>query len=69
MSLPDDREPPREIWYSLEEALELLASLEDAHEVLVAARHLVLVLEVEAQIALLGGRLGFDEPSGDVDDD
>jgi hypothetical protein len=44
MSNPGEREPPRHIWYTLEEALELLAVLEDARDSLIDAGHLTAVV-------------------------
>lgn len=67
MSFPENQEPPRQVWYSLEEALELLGALEDARDALISAGHLAEVLPVEAQIRLLSRRLDFDDPEGDAD--
>jgi hypothetical protein len=50
-----DREPPARIQYQLEEALDLLAALEEARDALITTDHL----------AEGGRRLGFDEPRGD----
>ena len=57
-----DREPPREVWYSLPEALDLLAVLEDARDALTDSGHLAVVLDVEAQIRSLSHKLDFDGP-------
>ena len=57
-----NQEPPREIWYGLDEALELLAVLEDARDALTDSRHLAVVVEVEAQIRSLSRKLDFDGP-------
>lgn len=57
-------EPPGQVVYDLDEALTLLAVLEDARDVLIASDHLVGVLAIEAEIRLLSHRLGFDEPLG-----
>jgi hypothetical protein len=65
MSFPESQEPPRQIWYSLEEALELLAALEDARDALISAGHLVEVVAVEHQIRQLSRRLDFEDPEGD----
>lgn len=54
------REPPREVWYGLDEALELLADLEDTRDALIDAGHLGVVLKVEAQIRVLSRKLHFD---------
>jgi len=60
-------EPPREVRYDLEEALELLAALEDAGSALVASDHLAVVVQLEEQIAILSRKLGFDHPFGGGD--
>ena len=54
------REPPREVWFSLEEALELLADLEDTRDALIDAGHLGVVMKLEAQIRVLSRKLDFD---------
>lgn len=69
MSEPGEREPPRYIWYTLREALELLAALEDARDSLIDAGHLSAVVAIEAQVRELGRRLDFDDPWGDADAD
>jgi transcription initiation factor IIE alpha subunit len=63
---PSPREPPDGIRYGLEEALDLLAALEDSREVLVDTDHLSVLSEVEHQIQILGRRLGFHEGGPDV---
>jgi hypothetical protein len=65
---PARREPPRHIWYTLGEALELLAVLEDARDALIDAGHLSVVVAVEAQVRDLNRRLEFDDPWGGADD-
>jgi hypothetical protein len=60
-----DREPPARIQYQLEEALDLLAALEEARDALITTDHLAEGAQVEHQIRLLSRRLGFDEPRGD----
>ena len=67
MDLPSEREPPREVWFSLDESLELLATLEDARDALIESGHLSVVMPVEAQIRDLSRRLDFDNPQGDAD--
>jgi hypothetical protein len=62
-----DEEPPQSVSYDLEEALELLAVLEDARETLKDTGHLTGVVALEAQVRLLSRRLGFDDPEGDDD--
>lgn len=59
-------EPPGAVSYSLSEALDLLADLEDARDVLIDSGHLAAVVGIEAQIRLLSRRLGFDDPEGGV---
>lgn len=55
-------EPPEGVRYSLEEALELLADLEDARAVLEHTDHLALLAQIVHQGLLLARKLGFDEP-------
>ena len=59
-------EPPASVTYGLEEALELLAALEEARDTLRDTEHLAGVLTLEAQIQLLSRRLGFDDGGTDV---
>jgi hypothetical protein len=54
---------------SLDEALDLLADLEDARDALSDSRHLTVVVAVESQIRLLSRRLGFADPYGGDDAD
>jgi hypothetical protein len=54
-------EPPDAVSYGLEEALELLAALEDARDVLAHGDHLAVLAQLEHQIAVLSRKLGFDE--------
>lgn len=65
MSLPP--EPPNRISFDLEEALELLATLEDAREALAESDHLAVVAQIEHQIADLGRKLAFDQFPGGED--
>jgi len=60
---PSDREPPAVVQYRLEEALDLLAALEEARDALITTDHLAEA--AQHQIQLLSRRLGFDEPGGD----
>ena len=60
-------EPPRYVWYTLEEARELLAALEDARDSLINAGHLAAVVAIEAQVRELSRRLDFDDPWGGTD--
>jgi hypothetical protein len=61
--------PPARIELSLDEALDLLADLEDARDALSDSRHLTVVVAVESQIRLLSRRLGFADPYGGDDVD
>jgi hypothetical protein len=65
MTMPEDG-PPDEVRLDLEEALRLLAALEDARDALTDSRHLTVVADVEDQVRLVSHRLGFDEPEGGV---
>ena len=56
-----EKEPPTSVTYDLEEALELLAALEEARDTLRDTEHLAGVLTLEGQIQLLSHRLGFDD--------
>lgn len=60
-------EPPEEIRFSLEQALTLLAALEDARDALIVSGHLSVVVAVEAEVRELSRRLGFQAPEGDPD--
>jgi hypothetical protein len=65
--MPDgDEEPPRSVIYDLDEALELLAALEEARDTLRGTEHFAGVLTLEAQIQLLSRRLGFDDGGTDA---
>lgn len=61
-----EKEPPTSVTYGLEEALELLAALEEARDTLRDTEHLAGVLTLEAQIQLLSRRLGFDNGGTDA---
>ena len=67
MDIPNEREPPREIWFGLDEALDLLAALEDTRDAMIEFGHLSVVMPVETQIRVLSRRLDFDNPQGDPD--
>ena len=58
-------QPPDRITYDLEEALDLLAALEDALEVVAETDYLGVVAEVENEVARLHRKLGFDHPGGE----
>jgi hypothetical protein len=60
-------QPSDRITYGLEEALDLLAALEDALEVVADTDYLGVVAEVENEVARLHRMLGFDHPSGGED--
>jgi hypothetical protein len=62
---PSNQEPPAGVQLRLEEALDLLAALEEARDALIATDHLAEAVQVEPQIRLLSRRLGFDEPGGE----
>jgi hypothetical protein len=63
----DDLEPPRHVWFTLDEAPALLAGLEDARDALIDSRGLATVVGVENQIRLVSRKLGLDEPEEDDD--
>jgi hypothetical protein len=60
MAEPDESEPPGGVEYALDEALDLLAALEDARDVLLETDHLSVLAQVEHQIQILSRRLGFE---------
>lgn len=60
-------QPPDRITYGLEVALELLAALEDALEVVAQSDYLGVVAEVETEVGRLHRKLGFGHPSGGED--
>ena len=64
--LTANSEPPRDISLGLEEALDWLAALEDARDVLVDTDHLSVLAQVEGQIQVLSRRLGFDKGGTDA---
>ena len=47
MSAAGEREPPRYVWYTLDEALVLLAVLEDARDAIIDAGRLAAVVPIE----------------------
>jgi len=62
VSQPGHQEPPLEfIWYSLAEALGLLAHLEDAVRTFAETGHLAGSVQLEAEMRLLRRKLGFDD--------
>lgn len=54
-------EPPRQVWFDLDEALELLAALEDVREELAGGQALTLLMQVEVQVAALHRKLDLDD--------
>ena len=58
--------PPSGVSFGLEEALDLVAALEDARDVLVGTNHLSVLAQVEDQIQRLSRRLGFDQGGTDA---
>jgi hypothetical protein len=48
-------------FFDLEEALNLLAALEDSRDVLVDTDHLAVLSQVEHQIQILSRKLGLDQ--------
>jgi hypothetical protein len=58
------REPPRQIWYDLDEAIELLAVLQDAQLTALDAGALALVVVLERQIELLHRKLQIGDVGG-----
>jgi len=53
--------PPDGVQLDLEEALELLAALEDSRDVLVDTDHFSVLAQVEREIQRLSRRLGLDD--------
>ena len=58
--------PPGDIALGLEEALDLLAALEEARDVLVDGDHLSVLAQVEDQIQRLSRKLGFGQGGQDA---
>lgn len=70
--MPDDEDaretqPPDGVTYDLEEALTLLAALEEVRDTMLATGHLVGVIEIDTEVRLLNRRLGFGEDHGGID--
>lgn len=63
---PPSERPPDNIDLDLEEALSLLAALEDSRDVLIATDHYAVLAQVEHQIQILSNKLGFDQGGPDV---
>ena len=64
MSDPKEPEPPAEVHYSLDEALTLLATMEDARDALMDSNHFAEVVGVEHELQRLSRKLGFDDEGG-----
>lgn len=64
-----DEQPPDGVAYDLDEALTLLAALEDARDTLHEASFHAGELVIEAEIRLLSRRLGFGDDTGGRHDD
>lgn len=62
--MDERREPPRQVWYDLEEAIELLSVLEDAKLTALDAGALALVVLLEHQVELLHRKLEIDDGGG-----
>ena len=58
--------PPVDVVLTLEQALDLLAALEDARDILVGTDHLSVLAQVEDQIQRLSRKLGFDQGGSDA---
>lgn len=65
MVLPSGSEPPARVEHTLEEALDLLAALEDARDVLIDMDHLAVLAQVEHQIQVLSHKLGLEQGGRD----
>jgi hypothetical protein len=65
---PDDG-PPDSVTYDLDEALTLLAALEDTRDTLHDGAFFAGEVVIDAQIRLLTLRLGFGNDMGEGDDD
>jgi len=61
---PSAQEPPPRVPYGVEEAVDLLAALEEARDALITTDHLAEAAQVERQVQLLSRRFGFDESGG-----
>ena len=65
MTDSDGQEPPGYVSYTLDEALELLAVLEDSRDSLIDSGHLTVALALEAHVRDLSSKLGFDDQGDD----
>jgi hypothetical protein len=66
VSLPPESKPPERVDYELDDALDLLAALEDARDILIDTDHLAVLAEVEHHIQFLSRKLGLDRGEPDV---
>ncbi len=62
--MEDRREPPRYIWYDLDEAVDLLAVLEDAKLAALDSGALSIVVVLEHQIHVLHRKLEISDSGG-----
>jgi len=56
---PAPKHPPDQVTFSLENALDLLAALEDSRDILVDTDHLAVLSQIEHQIQTLNHKLGL----------
>jgi hypothetical protein len=63
---PPAEQTPQSVDFDLEEALSLLAALEDSRDVLIDTDHLAVLSQVEHQIQILSRKLGLDQGGPDV---
>jgi len=63
---PPTDEPPRVVGLDFEEALNLLAGLEDSPDVLIDTDHLAVLSQVEHQIQILSRKLALEQGGSDV---
>lgn len=59
--MAEPSEPPRQVWFDLDEVLGLLAVLEDVREELASGQALTLLMQVEVQVAALHRKLDLDD--------
>jgi hypothetical protein len=52
--------PPEDVVYNIDEALELLVTLEEACVVIGSTDHLSVLAQLEHELQLLNDKLGFD---------
>jgi hypothetical protein len=60
-------QPPEDVQFILEDALELLIALEEACEIVRMTDHLSVLVQIENQLLTLTDKLGFEQ--GDLDAD